>query len=94
MKSFYLSSQCSHLTTKSFDNFPPDGGCSEGLDAFGFFLKCTGGYDVELKQRENAFDNAQKRELVENISSKQDQVRKIIKNRWLAQLHFDAPSTP
>ena len=23
---------------KSFDNFPPEGGCSEGLEAFRFFL--------------------------------------------------------
>ena len=23
---------------KSFDNFPPEGGCSEGLDAFRFFV--------------------------------------------------------
>ena len=25
--------------TKSLDNFPPEGGCSEGLNAFRFFLK-------------------------------------------------------
>ena len=32
MKSFCPYSRCSHL-----DNFPPEGGCSEGLDAFRFF---------------------------------------------------------
>ena len=29
--------------TKSFDNFPPKGGCSEGLDAFRFFLNIIRG---------------------------------------------------
>ena len=27
---------------KSFDKFPPEGGCSEGLDAFKFFLNKLG----------------------------------------------------
>ena len=26
---------------KSFDNFPPEAGCSEGLDAFRFFFSVT-----------------------------------------------------
>ena len=33
MKRFCLYSQCSHLT-KPLDVFSPEGGCSEGLDAF------------------------------------------------------------
>ena len=36
MKSFCLYSQCSHLSLS--DIFPAEGGCSEGLDAFRFFL--------------------------------------------------------
>ena len=27
---------------KPFDNFPPEGGCSEGLDALGFFFSSSG----------------------------------------------------
>ena len=34
----FLSLQ-SMFPPKSFDNFPPGGGCSEGLDEFRFFLK-------------------------------------------------------
>ena len=37
MERFCLYSQCSHLT-KPLDIFSPEGGCSEGLDAFRFFL--------------------------------------------------------
>ena len=37
---FSLNSQCFHLT-KYFDKFSPEGGCSEGLDAFRFFLNDT-----------------------------------------------------
>ena len=39
MKRFCLYSQCSH--PKPLDIISSEGGCSEGLDAFRFFLKTT-----------------------------------------------------
>ena len=33
-----MSSTRLNTNLKHFDNFPPEGGCSEGLDAFRFFL--------------------------------------------------------
>ena len=41
MKRFCLYSQCSHLPGKPLDTLPTWGGCSEGLDAFRFFLNTT-----------------------------------------------------
>ena len=47
MKRFCLYSQCSHLSL--YRHFSPEGGCSECLDAFRFFLiplrPCTTGFE-------------------------------------------------
>ena len=40
MKRFCICSLRSHLNALTF--FPLSGGCSEGLEAFGFFFKQTG----------------------------------------------------
>ena len=40
-KRFCPYSQCSHLNILTIFNFSPEGGCSEGLDAFRFLLKTS-----------------------------------------------------
>ena len=47
VKSFCPDSQCSHLT-KCFDIFPSEGGCSEDLDAFRFFLNGFGPFSFKF----------------------------------------------